>query len=150
MAGLAFREDFGTQGGALDLMGGETELLQRLAAAGEQAVFVPTARISHVVGPHQMKPEWLFQRAFRHGRTYRRLNVDMRRRASTSSRLWARFAVRWLAHALATRAGERARIEAGIKLFHTRGQLYEHALVRPATRRGAGLLLPRARARASS
>jgi GT2 family glycosyltransferase len=142
MAGLAFREDLGSQGNANDLMGGETELLQRLAGAGAQAVFVPSARVAHVIEPHQTTPDWLFRRAFRHGRTYRHLHGDARRRVLASSRLCARLAARWLAHRFAARVGERARIDAGIKLFHARGQLYEHARARPATRRIAGLLLP--------
>jgi hypothetical protein len=142
MAGLAFREDFGPQGGgAKDLMGGETELLQRLFAAGERTVFVPTAGICHLIQPHQTTPEWLFQRAFRHGRTYRRLHRT-RRRVLDSSRLCARFAARWLAHALATWTGDQARVDANIKFFQARGQLYEYALARTATRRLADLLLP--------
>lgn len=142
MAGFTFREDMGPQGGGHDLMGGETELLLRLAAAGEVVVFVPGARLRHVIQPHQTTPEWLFRRAFRHGRTYRRLHADARRRVLASSRLCARLAARWLAHVVAARTGERARIEAGIKLFQVRGQLYEHARARPATRRMAELLLP--------
>ena len=121
-------------------MGAETELLQRLAAAGERSVFVPGARISHVIEPHQTTPEWLYERAFRHGRTYLRLQGG--RRPLVSARLGARLAVRWLGHKLAIRANEHARIDAGIKLFHARGQLYEYCFARPSTRRLAAFLLP--------
>jgi glycosyltransferase involved in cell wall biosynthesis len=140
MEGVRFREDMGSQGGTSDLMGGETELLQRFAAAGECPVFVPSAGIAHVIEPHQTTPEWLLRRAFRHGRTYRRLQGAAHPRTLASSRLWARLAARWVVHAFA--AGERARLEADIKLFQARGQLYEHALARPAMRRMAERLLP--------
>ncbi len=140
MAGLTFNEDFGTQGGRTDLMGAETELLLRLVAAGERSVFVPGARIAHVIEPHQTTPEWLFERAFRHGRTYLRLQGG--RHPLISARLGARLAIRWLGDKLATRSNEHARIDAGIKLFHARGQLYEYLLGRPSTERVAACLLP--------
>jgi len=144
MDGTTFREDLGSQGGASDLMGGETELLNRLAAAGERVVFVPSASLRHVIEPHQTTPEWLLRRAFRAGRTYRRLHPEAGapRLLGVPADLWARLAFRWVSHAVAARRGERARLEAGIKLFKARGHVYECAHHRPATRRLAERLLP--------
>jgi len=57
-------------------MGGETELLRRLVARGERIIYVPSASVKHYIGPHQIKLEWLIQRAFNFGRGTARLHFD--------------------------------------------------------------------------
>ena len=48
-------------------MGSEAELLLRLANDGEKVVYVPTAKVLHVIEPHQLDRSWLHGRAFRTG-----------------------------------------------------------------------------------
>jgi hypothetical protein len=133
----------GSQGGATDVMGGETELLLRLAAAGERALFVPSAGVVHVIEPHQMTAAWLACRAFRQGRTFARLRPDgVGRILGAPARLWGMLAVRYVRRMAAARRGERARLETAMKILHARGQLYERMRARPAAERFAGFLLP--------
>ena len=47
-------------------MGSEAELLLRLADSGEKVVYVPTAKVLHVIEPHQLERSWLHARAFRY------------------------------------------------------------------------------------
>ena len=49
-------------------MGGETELLRRLARGGAKAVYVPDAVVEHVVRPEQLTEQFALARARRFGR----------------------------------------------------------------------------------
>jgi len=70
---ITFDESIGPAG--LDYaMGSETELLLRLAALGNRAVFVPTAVVSHQIRPEQLSLSWLRGRCFRAGRGHARHN----------------------------------------------------------------------------
>jgi len=70
---ITFDESIGPAG--LDYaMGSETELLLRLAALGNRAVFVPTAVVSHQIRPEQLSLRWLRGRCFRAGRGHARQN----------------------------------------------------------------------------
>jgi hypothetical protein len=48
-------------------MGGETELLRRLSAAGHRAWFAADARVRHIVRPEQLTEAWILERAYRYG-----------------------------------------------------------------------------------
>lgn len=48
-------------------MGSEAELLLRLVNGGEKVVYVPSAKVLHVIEPHQLDRSWLYGRAFRFG-----------------------------------------------------------------------------------
>lgn len=48
-------------------MGSEAELLLRLASAGEKVVYIPFAKVLHVIEAHQVTRSWLHGRAFRYG-----------------------------------------------------------------------------------
>jgi len=48
-------------------MGGETELLRRLNAAGHRGWFVAEARVRHIVRPEQLEEAWILERAYRYG-----------------------------------------------------------------------------------
>ncbi len=65
-SGLRFNESVGPAAGQY-VMGGETEFNLRAAARGHRCCFVPEARISHIIRPHQLEPEWVLNRAFRFG-----------------------------------------------------------------------------------
>ena len=48
-------------------MGSESELLKRLRDQGESIVFIPEAKVKHVICEQQFQKEWLCKRAFRFG-----------------------------------------------------------------------------------
>lgn len=48
-------------------MGGETELLRRLSAAGHRGWFAAEARVRHIVRPEQLEEAWILERAYRYG-----------------------------------------------------------------------------------
>lgn len=49
-------------------MGGETELLRRLARGGARAIYVPDAKVEHIVRPEQLTERFALERARRFGR----------------------------------------------------------------------------------
>lgn len=67
VGGQRFNEQLGPQSGAY-AMGGEGEFLRRLAGDNYQFIYVPDARVRHIVRPDQITPEWLFARAYNKGR----------------------------------------------------------------------------------
>lgn len=54
-------------------MGSETEYLHRVQRAGHNTIYVPSARVQHVIQSTQTTPEWLLGRSFRLGRGLTRL-----------------------------------------------------------------------------
>lgn len=48
-------------------MGGETEFLRRVEAAGYTGWFVPEAVVGHIIRPEQLDEAWILQRAYRYG-----------------------------------------------------------------------------------
>lgn len=50
------------------IMGGETDLVERLERAGHGAVYLPDSLVHHHVRPEQLQRDWLLKRAFRFGR----------------------------------------------------------------------------------
>lgn len=65
--GHLFNESMGMgQGG---LIGDETEFGERIGAAGHKALFVPTARVRHIVNASQISFRWIWRRWVQHGRT---------------------------------------------------------------------------------
>ena len=48
-------------------MGGETEFLRRMEAAGCTGWFVPEAVVGHIIRPEQLDERWILQRAYRYG-----------------------------------------------------------------------------------
>lgn len=66
-AGYRFNEAVGPQAGEY-AMGSEVDLVSRLEKAGHRALFVPQARVGHLIRPHQLEREWIVRRAFRLGR----------------------------------------------------------------------------------
>ena len=65
--GMRFNEQLGPQSGSY-AMGGEGDFLRRLAAKGYRYIYVPQARVAHVVRPEQTEPDWLLARAYKKGR----------------------------------------------------------------------------------
>ena len=73
-----FREDIGPAGRQY-VMGGETEFLRRIRAHGARVMYIPEARVHHLVRPWQLEFRSLYRRAFRLGRGTARLRPPDRR-----------------------------------------------------------------------
>lgn len=56
-------------------MGSETEYLLRLKQAGHETLYVPSARVEHVIQSNQTTPEWMLARSFRLGRGLTRVGL---------------------------------------------------------------------------
>jgi L-malate glycosyltransferase len=66
-AGHRFNNSVGPQAGHY-VMGSEVELTGRLEGEGRRTWFHESARVGHIIRPHQLEREWIVQRAFRLGR----------------------------------------------------------------------------------
>ena len=67
-AGHQFSETIGPdQSRTTYAMGGETEFLRRVEAAGYRSWFVPEAVVRHIIRPEQLDERWILQRAYRYG-----------------------------------------------------------------------------------
>ncbi|MHB1035974.1 MAG: glycosyltransferase family 2 protein [Pirellulales bacterium] len=113
-------------------MGSETELLARLHRRGERFIFVPPAKVQHVIEPHQVTLKWLSGRAFRAARGAARLAPDRSspRLFGVPRYLWRQYAETWLRRLASLPRGERARTNAAIALNLIRGRCYEYRLSR--------------------
>ena len=102
----AFDEGVGPNGSEY-AMGGETELLRRLARGGARAVYVPAAIVEHVVRPEQVTEQFVLERARRFGRGLVRMG-DV---TWSPHRLFGapRYLTRQLLEAWVARAGARLR-----------------------------------------
>ncbi|WP_428395450.1 glycosyltransferase [Lichenicoccus sp.] len=68
-AGFRFSEAVGPdESRHLYAMGGETEFLRRVQAAGYKSWFVPQALVGHIVRPPQLTEAWILARGYRYGR----------------------------------------------------------------------------------
>ncbi len=132
-----FPEHLGPQEGSY-AMGGEGHFLRRIRSDGRAFVYVPSARVEHVIRPDQITPEWLMQRANKKGRGQVYLPSNKRPRRL----FWRGVALRlWLA---AARAGFKylfARLffnpalytQLGIRYQLRRGQIQESLVLRWST-----------------
>jgi glycosyltransferase involved in cell wall biosynthesis len=68
-----FCEDIGPSESLKYTMGSETELLQRLTSDGESVIFIPQAKVLHIIREEQITLRWLKGRGFRFGRYQVRL-----------------------------------------------------------------------------
>ena len=69
-------EDIGPSEDPKYTMGSDIELLQRLTADGEICVYLPQAKVSHIIRREQLTLKWLQGRGFRAGRSHARLKTD--------------------------------------------------------------------------
>jgi GT2 family glycosyltransferase len=67
-----FAEGIGPDGSALYAMGSETEFTMRAERAGHRCWHFRAAPVGHIIRAHQLKPEWLQQRAYNLARGDRR------------------------------------------------------------------------------
>jgi len=66
--GFRFNENIGPSKGNY-IMGSESELLKRLEASGQEAVYLPRIGVRHIISSMQLTPQWLYGRAYRYGRS---------------------------------------------------------------------------------
>lgn len=67
-AGFRFSEAVGPdETRRMYAMGGETEFLRRLDAAGYKGHFVPDAVVGHIIRPEQLDEQWILHRGYRYG-----------------------------------------------------------------------------------
>jgi glycosyltransferase involved in cell wall biosynthesis len=117
-------------------MGSETELLRRLRAAGETPVFLPEAKVEHVIQEYQMDLAWLLGRKFRAGRGLTRLMPDLTspRLLGAPRWLWPKLARASLVYLLAAPTGVRRRFQAAQQFHYLRGAIYEYWKLRDESR----------------
>lgn len=126
--GIEFHEAIGPEGEDY-ISGGEIEFLQRLQRRGEEIVYVPSARVGHVVRPDQLSVDWLFGRSYRLGRCLVELGFIDRRRAprlgGVPLYVWPRLAKEWL-YSLSGMGSERRRFMTGLDYHFLRGCVRQH------------------------
>jgi glycosyltransferase involved in cell wall biosynthesis len=67
-----FAENIGPNGASAYVSGSETEFATRAARSGHRCWHFRASPVGHIVRPHQLKPEWLLQRAYNRARGIRR------------------------------------------------------------------------------
>ena len=101
-AGFRFSETVGPdESRSLYAMGGETEFLRRVDAAGYKGWFVSRALVGHIVRPAQLTEAWILARGYRYGIGEGRHYAGAA--SATRSGLPARLRLRGLAYGAAAR-----------------------------------------------
>jgi len=118
-----FCENIGPSDDPKYTMGSETELLLRLTAGGEKSVYLPGAKVSHIIRPEQITLRWLKGRGFRFGRSVARLLDD---RDTTPPRLFG--APRWLWKELLI-TGTRSALDQVLHLPHRWESAFTHKMI---------------------
>src|SRR5262249_51456930 len=67
-----FAENIGPNGSSIYVAGSETDFTTRAAMSGHRCWHFRASPVGHIVRAHQLKPEWLLQRAYNHARGARR------------------------------------------------------------------------------
>lgn len=129
-----FPEHLGPQDGAYPT-GGEGYFLRGIAVKGYRYVYVPNARVEHIVRREQIGERWLLQRARNKGRGQIYLPSNKRPRyihiAGVSLRLYLAALRGWIRYRLARfSASSERRIKPGIKYELRRGQIEELLTIR--------------------
>jgi GT2 family glycosyltransferase len=123
-------------------MGGETELLRRLAGRGARAWYAKDAVVEHLVPASRAAPDELLRRAFRHGRGLERLGLsashgDRLRCGGVSLRTWGDLFGRRVALGRARKRGDATRaFRAAWKTAVLAGQACEARAARGLPDRG--------------
>ena len=143
MKGLRYHEGIGPRQGENFAMGSETELLKRLRDRGDRIVYVPSARVEHVVQPHQTEIGWLLGRSFRMGRGLTRMGFVYAEPATrilgVPSYMWREFARTQVRYTLSRLFAWPRDFDIASEYQFLRGAIHEHRLIaREQRARGAG------------
>ena len=118
-------------------MGSETEYLLRLKRAGHKTVYVPSARVEHVVHATQATPEWMLGRSFRLGRGLTRLGlVNPLKKPHPFGVPLAMFPMigrTWLRYRLSPLLGWQRHFDVALEYQFLRGSLHELRLIAQET-----------------
>jgi len=136
---IRFDETLGPDGTSQYVSSGDTAFIKALVDQGESIVFVPDARIDHVVRPAQLELRSLNQRAFRRGmknavfdtQRYRGLSV-----CGAPLRLWASVLRLRLRVLLRYPLGKQYRVALENRLAFRRGFLHQRRLSNRRSRAG--------------
>ena len=106
-AGFRFSETVGPdESRRMYAMGGETEFLRRVEAAGHTCWFIPDAVVGHIVRAEQLEEDWILHRGYRYGfgegRHYA-VPVRVRGGSAAAGRPPARLLLRALAYSTVAR-----------------------------------------------
>jgi glycosyltransferase involved in cell wall biosynthesis len=126
MATLRYAEQISPSLGSYTA-GAETELLMRLKAAGHRFIYLPRAKVQHVILQHQLDLRWLLDRAIRFGRAGARLEPPPNgpRLLSVPRFLWRRLFEATLRAGMGAFAGRAQRWESLLCLWHVVGSMRE-------------------------
>ena len=138
-----FRTDLGIQPGD-PLVGEESELCDRLAAAGERIAYVPTATVRHPVTREQATPAFLDRWSYHYGRSLARrepLPADAALWWGAPRYLWREAAAVWVRRWLAPTATRRLRER--LRLSRLAGEIAERRAMARGRRIFPGYSTPR-------
>lgn len=126
--GWRFNPDIGPCG-CNYMMGSETEFTMRLHKAGMGAVYLPECLVYHQIRLEQLETNWLYERAFRFGRSHAQVYAKQ-------NNAYLFNAPRWLIRKFVEIAIKRIvycfdddkKIETGIEYWIIKGNIYQHRL----------------------
>jgi GT2 family glycosyltransferase len=133
-AGWRFDPAIGPDGTDTYMTGGESELLFRLERAGVGAVYLPRARVLHQIRSEQLRPRWIYGRAFRKGRwdfAKRRAGAGPRSLGASRAMLVELLAAYACLLAARLTFDRGAQFDRGVAYWRARGMLYESRRKRP-------------------
>ena len=109
------------------IMGSETELTLKLNESGFKSIYLPNSLVYHQIRPEQLKPKWLYQRAYKWGRN----QAILSQKPDVPFFLSApRYLFRQLFEILFKRiiyfCNFEKRIDLGIVYWKTRGMIYQY------------------------
>ena len=112
-------------------MGGETEFIRRLVSPDKPPIYVPSARVQHVIQREQIEPQWLGRRNFRAGRGAARRENDTQSALLLGRPrwLWRKVLEAFAGYVLSFIGSKRQRNESAWKLHYLRGKLYEYGIM---------------------
>jgi len=130
-ATTCYCEAIGPQDGDY-IMGSETELLLRLQSQGHRFIYVPAARVQHVVQPHQVTRRFLMKRAVRAGRSRARFGPQVTRRqlAGVPWYVWRELITASWSYAWNAPRGAAARCRTGMRFWKAFSAVSEYQRIR--------------------
>jgi hypothetical protein len=130
MRGYRYCENIGPSGGNY-VMGSETELLKRMAKAGARFVYVPSARVQHVIQSHETTLKSFMMRAYRAGRSFAKSSphYGCPYLYGAPRYLWRQMFEYWLKHLINYNGSGQSRFENGYSLSFVRGMIYQYRVM---------------------